>query len=149
MFFDNTVAIVHNIRSVMKPGATITNIVWRTPDGNPWLSMAKGIVPPLGIGAQTCGAGPFSMQSQDMVAGMMKSAGFTGIELQRVDAPVLVGKTVQDAIAFQLALRPAREVFREAGDEAEEERDQVEAALADAIGVQKKEPDVIVMDSSS
>jgi len=153
MFFDNPVAAMRNMRSAMKPGATMTHIVWRTPDDNPWLNMAKSIVlgflPPPGEGAQTCGPGPFSMQSQDMVTGMMKSAGFADIEFQRVDAPVLVGKTVQDAVAFQLALGPAGEVFREAGDEAEEKRDQIEAALADAIDAQKKEASGIVMDSSS
>lgn len=153
MFFDNPVAAMRNMRSAMKPGATMTHIVWRTPDDNPWLSMAKGIVlgflPPPSEDAQTCGPGPFSMQSQDMVTGMMKSAGFADIEFTRVDAPVLIGRTVRDAIDFQLALGPAGEVFREAGAEAEEKRDQIEAALADAITAQKKETDGIVMDSSS
>lgn len=153
MFFDSPVVALRNMRTAMKPGATMTHIVWRTPDDNPWLSMAKSIVlgflPPPGEDAQTCGPGPFSMQSQDMVTGMMKSAGYTDIEFVRVDAPVLVGRTVQDAIDFQLALGPAGEVYREAGDEAEEKRDQIEAALADAINVQKKEADGIIMDSSS
>jgi hypothetical protein len=39
-----------------------------------------------------------------------------------VDAPVLVGKTVEDAVNFQLAIGPAGEVFREAGEEAEAKR---------------------------
>ena len=153
MFFPNPVAAMRNMRSAMKPGATMTHIVWRTPDDNPWLSTAKEVVlqflPPPGEDAQTCGPGPFSMQGQDMVTGMMKSAGFIDTEFKRVDAPVLVGKSVQDAIDFQLALGPAGEVFREAGDEAEEKREQIEAALAEAINAQKREADGITMDSSS
>ena len=80
---------------------------------------------------------------------MMKSAGYENIEFEQVDAQVLVGRTVQDAIDFQLALGPAGEVFREAGDEAEGKRDEIEAALAEAIDREKKETDGIVMDSSS
>jgi len=71
------------------------------------------------------------------------------IELRRVDAPVLVGKDVKDAIAFQLAIGPAGEVFREAGPEAERKLPEIEAALEEAINRQKIAADGIVMDSSS
>ena len=71
------------------------------------------------------------------------------ITFKRVDAPVLIGRTVEDAINFQLALGPAGEVFREAGPEAEAKRSEIEMALAAAIDAQKKEADGIVMDSSS
>jgi hypothetical protein len=40
-------------------------------------------------------------------------------------------------------------VFREAGEEAEVKRGQIEAALAEAINSQKKEADGIVTNSSS
>jgi ubiquinone/menaquinone biosynthesis C-methylase UbiE len=153
MFFSNPVAAMRNMRTAMKPGAIMTHIVWRTPDDNPWLSMAKdvvlGFLPPPGEDARTCGPDPFSMANQEMVTGMMKSAGYDNIEFERVDALVLVGNSVQDAINFQLALGPAGEVFREAGDEAEEKREEIEAALAEAIDLEKKEADGIVMDSSS
>ena len=115
--------------------------------------MAKGVVleflPPPGEAARTCGPGPFSMANQEMVTGMMKSAGYENINFERVDAPVLVGRTIRDAVDFQLALGPAGEVFREAGDAAEEKREAIEVALAEAIDAQKKEADGIVMDSSS
>jgi hypothetical protein len=59
------------------------------------------------------------------------------LDNRRVDAPVLVGRTVEDAINFQLAIGLAGEVFREAGAEAETKRAQIEAALAAAINAQK------------
>jgi ubiquinone/menaquinone biosynthesis C-methylase UbiE len=153
MFFSNPVWAMRNMRTAMKPGATMTHIVWRTREDNPWLSMAKdvvlGFLPLPGEDALTCGPGPFSMAGQEMVTGMMKSAGYEDINFERVDAPVLVGRTVQDAIDFQLSIGPAGEVFREAGEEAEEKRQEIEAALAKAIDAQKKEADGIVMDSSS
>ena len=62
---------------------------------------------------------------------------------------VVIGKDVNDAIAFQLAIGPAGEVFREAGPGAAEKREQIEAALAAAIDRQKTASEGIVMDSSS
>ena len=89
------------------------------------------------------------MADEPMVTKMMEIAGYSDITFKRVDAPVLVGKSVEDAIGFQLAIGPAGEVFREAGAEAEAKRAQIEAAMSTAINAQKKDVDGIVMDSSS
>ena len=153
MFFANPVAGLRNMRKALRPGGRMVHIVWRTRADNPWLSMAKDIVlrflPPPGEDAQTCGPGPFSMTNEDTVRAMMTAAGYGEIEFRRVDAPVLVGKDVSDAIAFQLAIGPAGEVFREAGALAEEKRPEIEAALAQAISRQTLSDDGIVMESSS
>ncbi len=153
MFFANPVAGLRNMRKALRPGGRMVHIVWRDPADNPWLSMAKDEVlqflPPPGDDARTCGPGPFSMADEETVRGMMTAAGYTDIEFRRVDAPVVVGADVADAIAFQLSIGPAGEVFREAGDEAEAKRPQIEAALAEAIERQNKAADGIVMDSSS
>jgi len=153
MFFSNPVAGLRNMRRALKPGGRMVHIVWRERADNPWLSMAKDVVlrflPSPGDEAQTCGPGPFSMSDEIVVRAMMKSAGYEQVELRRVDAPVLVGKDVKDAIAFQLAIGPAGEVFREAGPEAERKRADIEAALEEAINRQKIATDGIVMDSSS
>ena len=153
MFFANPVAGLRNMRNALRPGGRMVHIVWRNRTDNPWLSMAKDVVlrflPEPGADAQTCGPGPFSMADETTVRAMMKSAGYDNIEFRRVDAPVLVGHDVKDAIDFQLAIGPAGEVFREAGAEAEEKRDLIEAALAKAINQQKTDAEGIVMDSSS
>ncbi len=153
MFFANPVAGLRNMRKALKPGGKMVHIVWRNRADNPWLSMAKDVVleflPQPGEDALTCGPGPFSMSNEETVSLMMKSAGYENVDLTRVDAPVLVGKDVRDAIAFQLAIGPAGEVFREAGEEAEAKREQIESAMADAINKQKVSTDGIVMDSSS
>jgi ubiquinone/menaquinone biosynthesis C-methylase UbiE len=153
MFFANPVLGLRNMRMALKPGGRMVHIVWRNRADNPWLSMARDVVlqflPQPGADAQTCGPGPFSMSDQETVQTMMKYAGYSGVEFRRVDALVLVGKDVADAIAFQLAIGPAGEVFREAGAEAEKKRPQIEAALAKAINEQKMSADGIVMPSSS
>jgi ubiquinone/menaquinone biosynthesis C-methylase UbiE len=153
MFFANPVAGLRNMRKALRPGGRMVHIVWRRRADNPWLSMAKDVViqflPEPGADALTCGPGPFSMSDQETVTAMMKAAGYEGIEFRRVDAPVLVGRDIQDAIDFQLAIGPAGEVFREAGAEAEDKRRVIEAALAKAIKRQTLAADGIVMDSSS
>ena len=153
MFFANPVAGLRNMRRSLRPEGRMVHIVWRDPKDNPWLSMAKEVVlrflPPPGEGARTCGPGPFSMADEATVRKMMEIAGYTDITFERIDAPVLIGRNVKDAIDFQLAIGPAGEVFREAGDEAERKRPQIEAALAEAIDRQKREADGIVMESSS
>jgi len=153
MFFANPVAGLRNMRKALRPGGRMVHIVWRARTDNPWLSMAKEVVlrflPEPGADAQTCGPGPFSMSDEATVRQMMTIAGYQQIEFRRVDAPVMIGNDVADAIAFQLAIGPAGEVFREAGQEAEAKRAQIEAALAEAIKRQKTSAQGIVMDSSS
>ena len=153
MFFTNPVVAMRNMRHALKPGGRMVHIVWRDRKDNPWLSMAKDIVlrflPPPGEDAQTCGPGPFSMANEEMVRAMMKSAGYEDIEFRRVDAEVVIGKDVEDAIAFQIALGPAGEVYREAGEEAEAKKSEIEAALADALSQQKVTGQGIMMPSSS
>jgi len=153
MFFANPVAGLRNMRKALRQGGRMVHIVWRARADNPWLSMAKEVVlrflPEPGAEAQTCGPGPFSMSDEATVRQMMTIAGYQQIEFRRVDAPVLIGNDVADAIAFQLAIGPAGEVFREAGQGAEVKRAQIETALAEAIKRQKTSAQGIVMDSSS
>jgi hypothetical protein len=108
--------------------------------------------PPPRRGRAPCGPGPFSMADKPMCTKMMQIAGYSDITFKRVDAPVVVGRTVEGAIGFQLAVGPAGEVFREAGAEAEAKRAEIaeiEAAMATAINAQKKDADGIAMGSSS
>jgi SAM-dependent methyltransferase len=151
-FFENPVVGLKNMRTSLRPGGVMTMIVWRTIDDNPWLGLPKEIVlqylPPPGDDARTCGPGPFSMANQEMVTKQLEIAGYTGIEFERVDAPLVVGRSPEDAIGFQIALGPAGEVYREAGEEAERRRDEITAALT--AGLSRYEtPEGIVMDSSS
>jgi hypothetical protein len=121
MFFSSPVVALKNMRKALKPGGRITHIVWRERADNPWLGAAKDVVlrhlPPPGDDAQTCGPGPFSMADQDLVTAQMTAAGFADISFERVDAKVRMGDSIEDSIGFQLALGPAGEVVREAGEE--------------------------------
>ncbi len=152
MFFENPVVGLKNMRRALKPGGTMTMIVWRAIEDNPWLGLPKEIVlkflPPSGEDARTCGPGPFSMANQEMVTKQLEIAGYDGIEFERIDAPLMVGDSPEDAVGFQLAVGPAGEVYREAGAEAKRRHGEIEAALLTELG-RYANAEGIVMDSSS
>ena len=151
-FFENPVAGMRNMRKSLKPGGIMTMIVWRGIKDNPWLGSAKDVVlrflPPPGKNAQTCGPGPFSMADTGVVTKQLEIAGYRDIQFERIDAQVFVGKDIDDAVAFQLALGPAGEVYREAGKLAEDCHEEIaqalKAQLANYLG-----PNGVMMDSSS
>src|SRR5829696_9239573 len=132
-FFENPVAGLRNMRASLKPGGIMTMIVWRGINDNPWLGSAKDVVlqylPPPGENAQTCGPGPFSIADTGVVTKQLEIAGYTDIAFEQVDAQVFVGKDLEDAAAFQLAIGPAGEVYREAGKLAEQRYDEIANAL--------------------
>jgi ubiquinone/menaquinone biosynthesis C-methylase UbiE len=133
MFFPSPVAAMRNVRKALKPGGQLLMVVWRTLDDNEWMAIPKRTaqkhLPPPDDQAPNCGPGPFSMASADVVRDVLGAAGFTDIELERQDEMVHVGRTVDDAIDFQLAIGPAGEIVREAGDEGERKRSTLVAEL--------------------
>jgi SAM-dependent methyltransferase len=151
-FFENPVFALRNMRTSLKPGGTMTMIVWRTIDDNPWLGLPKqivmGFLPPPGEGARSCGPGPFSMADTEIVTKQLEIAGYTDIDFERIDAPLLVGRDPDEAVEFQLALGPAGEVYREAGEIAEERHDEIAAALKAELA-RYETPEGVVMQSSS
>jgi ubiquinone/menaquinone biosynthesis C-methylase UbiE len=151
-FFESPVAGLRNMRATLKPGGTMTMVVWRGLKDNPWLGHGKDIVlkhlPPPGDNALTCGPGPFSMADTAVVTKQLEIAGYTDIQFEQVDAELFVGNDVDDAVAFQLAIGPAGEVYREAGELAEQRHGEIAAALKTEFAKYQR-PNGIIMDSSS
>ncbi|MGH6768675.1 MAG: class I SAM-dependent methyltransferase [Xanthobacteraceae bacterium] len=151
-FFESPVAGLRNMRKALKPGGIMTMIVWRAITDNPWLGSAKEVVlrflPPPGENAQTCGPGPFSMADTGVVTKQLEIAGYRDITFERVDAKVFVGRDLDDAVGFQLAIGPAGEVYREAGKLAEERHSEITAALKTQLA-RHQGPNGVMMDSSS
>jgi SAM-dependent methyltransferase len=141
MFFDNPVPALRNIRAAMPEGAPIISVVWRRKVDNPWLHVAEEVVKPLlpdpdesETDEPRCGPGPFSMADADTVTGQYTSAGFSNITLRRYDAMLQFGKSLDRAVEMNLALGPAAEALRLAGDQGAEMRPGLERLLHDALG---------------
>ncbi len=151
-FFENPVAGLRNMRLALKPGGLMTMIVWRTRVDNPWLTLSQEVLlrylPAVKEDAATCGPGPFSMTDTEAVTQQLRISGYTNIRFERIDAEVLVGRDLDEAVAFQLAIGPAGEVYREAGKEAERLHEKLVAALKDELR-QFARPQGVMMDSGS
>jgi len=140
MFFNLPGAALRNIRMALKPGGALNQIVWRKREDNPWLHEAelrvREIVPVKSheeANEVHCGPGPFSMSGPDMVSSMMRSAGFEGITFERFDTDICIGRNLEDAVEFAMALGPAGEIIRLAGPEGEELKPQVVVALRETL----------------
>ena len=136
MFFMMPGAALRNIRTALKPGAVFTQIVWRKREDNPWLHDAelcvRGIVPVVShedTDQVHCGPGPFSMSGPDMVSSMLLAAGFQGIRFERFDTEICIGRDLDDAVEFAMALGPAGEIIRLAGEQGEQLKPKVMTAL--------------------
>lgn len=140
MFFEMPGAAMRNLRKVLRPGGTFTQIVWRRREDNPWLHEAelrvRDLLPVVSheeTDAVHCGPGPFSMAGADMVSTMLRSAGFERIAFERYDRDICIGRDLADAIEFAMALGPAGEIVRLAGEEGAKRMPQVIEALRDAL----------------
>ena len=141
MFFTMPGVALRNIRAALKPGGTLTQIVWRKREDNPWLHEAelkvREIVPVVShedTDQVHCGPGPFSMAGPDMVSSMLLAAGFINVTFERFDINICIGRDLEDAIEFAMALGPAGEIIRLAGAEGERLRPTVAAALRQTLG---------------
>ncbi len=138
MFFANPVAALRNVRQALVPGGLFTAVVWRRKLDNEWVRRAEEIVDeyldhPEETDEPTCGPGPFSMANADTVSEQLKIAGFEEIALRRCDLPMKVGKDLDQAVEFGMALGPAGEVLRLWGDRVDEIRPEISAKIRNAI----------------
>lgn len=140
MFFNFPGAAMGNIHRSLQAGGRLDMIVWRKREDNPWLHDAemcvKEIVPVVSHEESNqlhCGPGPFSMAGPDTVSDMLHGAGFKNISFERFDADICIGKDLDEAVEFAMALGPAGEIMRLAGEEGEALREPVKVALAETL----------------
>ena len=139
MFFAAPVPAMRNVREALKPGGRLAMVVWRQRIDNHWLYRAQTIVEQLVERPEehdepTCGPGPFSMANADTTSDILLHAGFADVDLRRCDLPIQIGRDLDEAIDLVMALGPAGEILRLAGDRARHLHGDVDAALRDGLG---------------
>jgi SAM-dependent methyltransferase len=140
MFFNLPGAAMRNVCRALRPGGSLTMIVWRKRQDNPWLHEAelrvKEIVPVVSheeTDQVHCGPGPFSMAGPDMVSDMLQGVGFEHVTFERFDTDICIGRDLEEAVRFAMDLGPAGEIIRLAGEEGVKRKDQVIAALREVL----------------
>jgi hypothetical protein len=140
MFFNIPGLAPCNIRRGLAPRGQLTMIVWRRREDNPWVHEAelcvKEILPVVSHDETDqvhCGPGPFSMAGPDMVSDMLRSAGFDRVTFERYDTDICIGRSLDEAVDFAMALGPAGEIIRLAGEEGTKRKGQVIDALRAAL----------------
>ena len=56
------------------------------------------------------------MAGPDLVSDMLYASGFTHVGFERFDADICIGRDLDEAVEFAVALGPAGEIMRLAGD---------------------------------
>ncbi|MGA8218411.1 MAG: class I SAM-dependent methyltransferase [Solirubrobacterales bacterium] len=138
MFFANPVQALRNIRGALRPGGRLVAVVWRRKLDNPWVHRAEQVVEqyleePEDSDEPTCGPGPFSMASADTVSEQLQIAGFEEPTFTRCDLPIKLGDDLDQAVRFNMALGPAAEIIRLAGDDAEKIRPRLETEIREVL----------------
>jgi SAM-dependent methyltransferase len=153
MFFESAVRALRNVHRALVPGGKVCLIVWRGLADNPAWGAAKDVVrqflPPPGPGAQTCGPGPFSWADEETDRRVLAAAGFEKIEIfQRNDLDMCVGRTVDEAIDYQILVGPSGEIVREAGEEGRRRLPEIRSKLAELLRPHLREGGVYLPSST-
>jgi len=138
MFFASPVAALRNVREALVPGGLLNMVVWRRKLDNEVMHRAELVVDgylnePEDSDAPRCGPGPFSMANADTVTDVLMGAVFVGFRLARQDLPYRIGKNLDDAVAFNMALGPAAGVLRMWGERVDDIRPTIARDLRKAL----------------
>lgn len=153
MFFESAVRALRNAGTALKPDGKICLIVWRRLVENPAWHAAKAavleILPPPGDPVQTCGPGPFSWGDEETARGMLAAGGFSKVEtFERIDADICVGRTVDEAVDYQVLVGPSGEIVREAKEEGQRRLPEIRERLASLLRAHLRD-DGVYMPSST
>jgi len=126
------------VHRALVPGGAVALLVWRRLEDNPAYSRAKQValahlrVPQAA--SSTCGPGPFSWADEETDRRMLQAAGFDRIEVfERIDRDICIGRTIEEALDYQVLVGPAGEIVREAGEEGIRQLPAIRAELAELL----------------
>ncbi|MBS0393270.1 MAG: class I SAM-dependent methyltransferase [Proteobacteria bacterium] len=132
MFFSDPVAAFANVRAALRPDGRLAFVCWRALADNPWmrepLEAARPWLPPP-IPPAPRAPGPFAFADETWVAEILRSAGFVGLGIERLDRPVGAGD-LEVALRLALRLGPLGAALREHPALKQAVEEPVRAALA-------------------
>jgi SAM-dependent methyltransferase len=133
MFFADPVAAFKNIRRALAPKGRLAFVCWRDFKANEWafapFSAAKPFLPEQPP-ADPHAPGPFAFADAERLKGILTSAGFANIRIEKLDTSANLGATVEEATDQSLTVGPLSRAASELNDAA---RGKIRAAVRDAL----------------
>mgnify|MGYP000685678656 CR=1 FL=1 len=101
MFFDDQTAAFRNLRRACADGGRLTMVSWRTVADNEWFRVIAGALAPVGEHPQPPSDRPSPFRHGDAaeVREILADAGFCEVDVAALDAPMVVGATVEEGVA--------------------------------------------------
>jgi ubiquinone/menaquinone biosynthesis C-methylase UbiE len=115
MFFDDPTAAFGNLARALRPGGRLAFVCPQDPMKSEWVAVAfraaiavVGHPPELGHPAAP---GAFALADKDRLSHMLVDAGFQDVRLDPVTRPVRLGRDLDSAAEYVLALPEARQLY--------------------------------------
>lgn len=119
MFFDEPAAAFAHMRAALRPGGRLSFVCWRAAAENLWAYVpaqaarkASGIEAPP---ADPHAPGPFAFGDGERLQDILRTAGFTNIDLENFEAPMYLGRSPRSAAEGATRIGPASRVALDAG----------------------------------
>jgi SAM-dependent methyltransferase len=122
MFFGDPTAAFTNVRSALRPGASLVFVCWRAVADNEWVRTPcevalQHVEAPPRPGPED--PGPFAFGDPARVRRILDGAGFSGVVITPFDAPVVISEEgLESALDFLTSNGPTGRVLRDAPDDA-------------------------------
>jgi SAM-dependent methyltransferase len=102
IYFPDRQRALGGMRAALRPGGRVSVMVYATAELNGFFSVPVSIIRrAAGLGAPLPGQpGPFSLSADGVLAAELAAAGFTGIEVREVDAPLRLPSSA-DGLRFE------------------------------------------------
>ena len=115
MFFTDPVAAFANLRRAGTPGASLCSIAWRSPEENPFMTVAEraaaALLPNL-QGRRADVAGPFGLADERRAHAILEASGWTEIDIRPID--VVCTLPEHELVRYGTRFGPVGTALREA-----------------------------------
>jgi SAM-dependent methyltransferase len=122
MFFRDPTAAFANLRSALRPGATMTFMCWRPVANNDWVRVPyevaiKSVTPGPSAGPEE--PGPFSLGDRARIERILEGAGFSASSIAPFDAQVTLSEEgLHAAVEFAMTNGPTGRLLLDAREDA-------------------------------
>jgi SAM-dependent methyltransferase len=122
MFFGDPPAAFANLFRMVRPGGRLAFVCWRALADNPWahvpLDAARDAVAAPAAPADPHAPGPFALADGARVRALLEGAGFEAVSVDPFDHDVVLGESLDEAVAFAFVAGPVSRLLAEAGEAA-------------------------------